>query len=71
MSTELMFLIAVVAIVVILAFSVYGKSGQSNISQHPVDGRSDMPPGATHDTGLTGSRDRGEGDDPMGQHGVR
>jgi hypothetical protein len=70
MSTELVFLLAVIVLVFVAAHALYGRRGQSNISQHPVDGRSDVPPGATHGTGLTGSRDR-EGDDPMAQRGVR
>ena len=71
MSNELLFLLCVVGLVLILAFTAYGRRGQSNISEHPVDTRTDVPPGAARHTGLTDRPEPTEANNPNAQRGVR
>ena len=71
MSNEFIFVICVVALIFILAYTAFGKRGQSNISEHPVDSRSDVPPGAEAHTGLSDRPDPSEADNPNLQRGVK
>ena len=68
---ELIFLLCVIALVFIFAYSAYGKRGQSNISHHPVDSRSDVPPGAEREPALSDPPDPTEADNPNLQRGVK
>jgi hypothetical protein len=46
-SGSLIFLLIVILLVAGLAYTSFSRrGGQANISQHPVDGRTDVPPGA-------------------------
>ncbi len=71
MSNELIFLICVIALVFIAAYTAFGRRGQSNISEHPVDTRSDVPAGAEPHTGMSDRPDPTEADNPNAQRGVR
>ncbi len=71
MSTELIFLLCVIALVFIFAYTAYGRGGQSDISEHPVDTRSDVPPGAEPHTGISDRPDPNEADNPLAQRGVK
>ena len=71
MSSELIFLLAIIAIVFIFAYTAYGKRGQSDISEHPVDTRSDVPPGAGGPTGINERPDPAEPDHPNQQRGLK
>jgi hypothetical protein len=71
MSNELIFLLAVIALILIFAYTAYGRRGQSDISQHPVDTRSDVPPGAGAPTGINERPDPAEANHPNQQRGVK
>jgi len=40
------FLVFLIVMIAILAYTAFSRAGQSDISQHPVDGRTDVPPGS-------------------------
>ncbi len=71
MSTELIFLLCVIALVFVFAYTAYGKRGQSDISQHAVDSRSDVPPGAAASTDINERPDPAEADHFNQQRGVK
>ena len=71
MPTELIFLLCVIALVFVFAYTAYGKRGQSDISEHPVDSRTDVPPGAGAPTGVNERPDPTEANNINAQRGVR
>ncbi len=47
------FLIVVLVLVAVVAYTAFSRrGGQSDISEHPVDSRDDVPPGAGRPTGI-------------------
>ncbi len=71
MSTELIFVLCIVALVFILAYTAYGKGGQSDINEHAVDSRTDVPPGAGRSTGVSDPPEPTEADNFNAQRGVK
>ena len=71
MSNELLFGIAIVLLLLVFAYTVFGKHGQSDISKHP-GGTESQAPGAERDSriGTAATGDPGD-QSALGQHGTK